>query len=136
LISSLPFSPDVIKPNYAEFVQTFLSGEMSVAEIGEHSDDPGLLRKVREKMLDLRESHRCEVVLTRGAHDVLYTHKGGVSTYTPPKIRPINTIGSGDAFTAGLAATLHAGESLPAAVAKGVECAARNAELIRPGIIR
>lgn len=136
LLGSLAHRPDVIKPNLAEFVQTFLDGEKSVADIGEQSDDPAVLSRVTEKMREIHREFGCEIVLTRGARPILYTAADGVSAHAPKPIRPRNTIGSGDAFTAGLASALYGGSDLAAAVAKGADCAGRNAELIRPGVLR
>lgn len=136
LLDSLPHRPDVIKPNLAEFVQTFFDGEKSVADIGEQSDDPAVLSRVIGKMREIRGEYGCEIVLTRGARPVLFTTGDGVSEHAPKPVRPRNTIGSGDAFTAGLAAALHGGLDLAAAVAKGAECAGRNAALLRPGVLR
>jgi 1-phosphofructokinase/tagatose 6-phosphate kinase len=48
----------------------------------------------------------------------------------------VNTIGSGDAFTAGLSAALDDGLPFAGAVARGVRYGGLNAALLKPGVIR
>jgi len=67
---------------------------------------------------------------------VLYVADGVVKTIQPEPLTPVNTVGSGDAATAGLAAGLHRGLSLEGAVRLAMECAASNALLEKPGSIR
>ena len=136
LRNSLIHRPDIIKPNLAEFAQTFLDDGKSVAEIGEQSTDDALLDRVCGAMMELRSEFGCDVVLTRGARDILYTTDTGIGRHAPRTVTPRNTIGSGDAFTAGLGSALLRGESLPAAVGEAAECAATNATLLRPGVLR
>ena len=52
------------------------------------------------------------------------------------KIKTTNTIGSGDAFTAGLAFKLDQGLGLKEAIIFGIECGSKNAALLKPGVIR
>ena len=62
---------------------------------------------------------------------------GGVFSECPVEsVPPVNTIGSGDAFTAGLAAALDDGLPFAGAVTRGVYCGGLNAGLLKPGVIR
>ena len=132
LVRSLPYRPDVIKPNFSEFVGTFLQDW----DPGEHVRDPKIEARARQQMQDLHREHGCEVVLTRGARSTLFTVDVAVAEAQPATIQPLNPIGSGDAFTAGLAAALARGWPLAEAVARGHDCGCRNAQLLRPGVIR
>jgi 1-phosphofructokinase/tagatose 6-phosphate kinase len=127
LLKSLPYGPDVIKPNLAEFAATFLPGEA-----------PGVpgVEQVRELCLGLCGEHHCAVVLTGGTGAVRYAEGGTFAEYpVVPAAQPVNTTGSGDAFTAGLAAALGDGQSLREAVAEGVRCGGLNAGFLQVGTI-
>jgi 1-phosphofructokinase/tagatose 6-phosphate kinase len=132
LVRSLRHGPDVIKPNFSEFVGTFLGDQ----DPGEHAHDPQIEARARQQMSTLRREHGCDVVLTRGARSTLFTADDEVAELDPPTIQPLNPIGSGDAFTAGLAAALARGRPLVEAVAHGHHCGCQNARLLRPGVIR
>jgi 1-phosphofructokinase family hexose kinase len=131
LVRSLAYQPDVIKPNFAEFVATFLPGNGRAA----HASRGPSLGAVRKQMLQLSRQHGCQVVLTRGRQPTLYTWKGDVAEAKVEPIRVVNSIGSGDAFTAGLASVLGRGGDLPSAVRKGQHCGRLNAACLRPGAI-
>jgi 1-phosphofructokinase/tagatose 6-phosphate kinase len=131
LLESLPPGPDVIKPNLAEFAATFFP-EAAVPGAG----IPGR-EQVRERCLKLCREHRCAVVLTRGAGAVWYAEGKNFAEYpVTPAAKTVNTTGSGDAFTAGLAAALGDGLSLREAVARGVRCGSLNAGLLQVGAIK
>ena len=75
-------------------------------------------------------------LIERGAGNVLVTHgaKGAwlvtpaaVWFFTPPRIQPVNPIGSGDAVTAGIVVGFLRGAELPEAVRLGIACGAANA---------
>jgi sugar/nucleoside kinase (ribokinase family) len=79
--------------------------------------------------------HTC-IILTRGSRPVWYAEAGGLEEYSFEPVSPVvNTVGSGDAFTAGLAAALGDGACLKDAVARGVWCGGRNARFFRIGVI-
>jgi 1-phosphofructokinase/tagatose 6-phosphate kinase len=127
LLESLPYSPDVIKPNLAEFAATFFPGAAAL---------PGR-EQVRELCLELCRKYRCAVVLTRGTGAVWYAEGEHFDEYpVTPAAETVNTTGSGDAFTAGLAAALGDGLGLREAVAGGARCGALNAGLLQVGAIR
>ena len=76
------------------------------------------------------------IVLTRGTDSVWYAEAGTLEDYPVEPVQALNTTGSGDAFTAGLAAALADGASLKEALAEGARCGRLNALLLRPGSIR
>ena len=131
LISSLPFKPDIIKPNVSEFLQTFLP-EIPLRE--EDSLDIHI-PKIKQKMIDLYISYDTKTILTNGSLPALSFDGSTFTTSTPKPVNPVNTIGSGDAFTAGMAWKLSQGNSLDEAVAFGHICGSKNAGLLRPGVI-
>ena len=134
LLKSLPFGPDIIKPNLYEFVSTFAPEYIS------HNSLPGTDLEIKEKVekiwIDIYKKYPCTLVLTRGADSVWYAENGKFCEYTFESIEPVSTIGSGDAFTAGLAAALEDGASLGEAVAQGARCGTLNAGLLKPGVIK
>jgi 1-phosphofructokinase/tagatose 6-phosphate kinase len=134
LLNSLEFRPDVIKPNLFEFAQTF-APELTAknALVG---DPASLKNRIREICGELCGRYGIAVVLTRGGEDVWYADPRGFSEFRPEPLRPVNTTGSGDAFTAGFAAALGEGASPEAAVALGIRCGGLNAGLLQVGTIR
>ncbi|MDR1144455.1 MAG: PfkB family carbohydrate kinase, partial [Spirochaetaceae bacterium] len=132
---SLPFRPGVIKPNLFEFADTFAP---EFKELGELSgDEKGVRERITALALTLAEQFGTDIVLSRGKRPVWYTAgAGGLAEYPVEAVPPVNTIGSGDAFTAGLAAALDDGLPLGEAVARGVRCGSLNAGFLKPGVIR
>jgi len=131
LLNSLPFSPDIIKPNFSEFLRTF----RPELEQGEHADDAEALLYVKEQMLALYRRWNTLPVITAGSRPTLYIEGGKVASRPVSPITPVNTIGSGDAFTAGLAAVVAGGGGIGEAVARAQECGAANAVRTLPGTI-
>ncbi len=126
LIHSLPFKPDIIKPNFKEFVNTFFPE----SDPNDISSD-----KIHKKMLDLAKQGII-TILTRGPDQILYLDKDSICTKSPPSITPINTIGCGDAFTAGFASVWAKTDDLEKGIENGIDCAVENANSKRPGVIR
>ncbi len=132
LLNSVEYKPNIIKINLPEFVSTFLP-EFS---IGEHEENLELKAQVIDKMKELLTVYGIKTILTRGSMPVIYIN--GDSEIKEEKILPVkavNTIGCGDAVTAGLAFKLNLGESLKNAVKFGIECGSKNAALLKPGVI-
>jgi fructose-1-phosphate kinase PfkB-like protein len=130
LIKSFPFGPDLVKPNFNEFISTFAPELLSEKNTG------AVKKKVGRIWAELYEKHPCALVLTRGAEPLWYAEKGELAEFAFKSVEPLNTTGSGDAFSAGLAAALEEGASLAEAVAEGARCGALNAALLKPGVIR
>ncbi len=133
LINSIEYNPDIIKINFPEFVSTFFPDH----SIGEHEENTKLKQLVINKMLELFRESGIKTILTRGTMPVLFIDDNGIIQEEKiHKIEPVNTIGSGDAFTAGLAFKLNQKSSLKEAVKFGIECGSKNAVLLKPGVIR
>ncbi len=131
LKNSLPYRPDIIKPNLFEFTQTFFPGNHKMEE------EPlgSLLPDIEKKMNEFYLSSGITTILTNGKQETLYTLEGSVRKLYPETIKPINPIGSGDAFTAGLAWSLSKEKPLPEAIDFAHSCGTKNARLLRPGVI-
>ena len=118
-----------VKINLVEFTRTFLPG-VDASE----GEDAEAVEGVKSKMREL-SSGGCDIVVTRGGREVLFSRGGEAGVYAPPRVRAVNTIGSGDAFSAGFAFALAKGADIAAAVAEGARCGGMNAALLRPGSI-
>jgi 1-phosphofructokinase/tagatose 6-phosphate kinase len=129
---SLPYKPDIIKPNLSEFISTFLKGFSA----SEQELNDAALEQVKEKMTALYRQSGIITVLTMGKHGALFMDRGHVQSIAAQSIEPVNTIGCGDAFTAGLASCWRRDHDIEKAVMKGMECAKMNALLMKPGSIR
>ncbi len=108
LTGSLKYSPDVIKPNLEELVQTF--GACS---------DP----------LELIESLPCKAVITNGSNGC-FIHVPGESLehLSALRVPSKNTTGCGDAFTAAMADALMKGSSILDACQAGTRAGAFKAQ--------
>jgi len=129
LLASLEAGITVVKINIVEFVETFLPN-LSASE----KADSGALEAVEEEICRL-SSNGPDYVITRGGRDVLFASKGAAGRVAPPPARALNTIGSGDAFCAGLTYALARGFTLEESVREGARCGSLNAGLLRPGTI-
>jgi len=136
LLRSVSFKPDIITPNITEFAATFFDD----VSLREYDAENKRLAMVKEKVLDFYRESGIVTVLTRGKYGVLYLDPSGPDgpavVETPSQeIVPRNTIGSGDAFTAGFTSAYVRGDPITTAVEQGQEYARRNAKLLRPGVI-
>jgi len=127
----LEHRPTLLKINVTEFARTFLPD----TSLNESTAPSSIPPRVFETMLDVRSEYGMDIVLTHGRYPVLYTDGEKVSQLLPDAIKPINPIGSGDAFTAGMTSAIHRGEPLAESVRHGMSCAVRNALLEKPGAI-
>jgi fructose-1-phosphate kinase PfkB-like protein len=125
LLASLAARPIVAKPNLSEFLATWpAAGE---AGLRDHA------ARVAEEIYRLYGT--C-LVLTRGGEPTWYWDGHGLCEEAVSRVRALNATGSGDAFTAGLAAALAEGGSIREAVAEGTRLGGLNAERLKPGSIR
>jgi 1-phosphofructokinase/tagatose 6-phosphate kinase len=135
LIGSLQYSPDIIKPNLYEFADTFVPQLVKDNDIV--LDNPTAIEQIKLSMLDLCKRYGCRIVLTDGSRKILVADSG--DNFFEMDIQPVkavNTIGCGDAFTAGLASALEDGKDFQEAITEGIRCGALNAGLIKPGVIK
>ncbi|MDR0589826.1 MAG: PfkB family carbohydrate kinase [Spirochaetaceae bacterium] len=133
LLHSLEYRPDLIKPNLFEFAQTFAPELIRRNEIVD--DENRVKGEIREICRELCGKYRCRIVLTRGAQALWFAEGDRFSEIAVEPVKPVNPIGSGDAFTAGLAAALGDGAALEEAAAQGIRCGRLNAGLLKVGAI-
>ncbi|MDR2069283.1 MAG: PfkB family carbohydrate kinase [Spirochaetaceae bacterium] len=133
LLRSLEYRPDLIKPNLFEFAQTFAPELIRRNEIME--DEKRVKAGIREICRELCEKYQCRIVLTRGAKAVWLAEGDRFSESVFEPVKPVNPIGSGDAFTAGLAAALGDGAALEEAAAQGIRCGKLNTGFLKVGTI-
>jgi tagatose 6-phosphate kinase len=120
LIEALLAKPGLVKPNRSELA----------ASVGHQlKDDAG----VRKAMRELFERGAQRVVVTAGKAATL-AFDGKIFWHVlSPRIKPVNPIGSGDAFTAGLVSRLLRGDDLGEACRWGSAAGAANALTLMPG---
>jgi 1-phosphofructokinase/tagatose 6-phosphate kinase len=131
LVNSLKYKPDVIKPNFSEFISTFFPWKT----IKEQKLDNSVINEIKLKMLEINKKYKSKVILTRGKFSTLYTYENSVKILKPEKISAINTTGCGDAFTAGFVSIFSKNRDLEESIIKGHECAKINALTIKPGSV-
>lgn len=131
LEESLQYGPDIIKPNLSEFSATFLPGQV----VREQEDNENLRPMVAAIVARLYEQHGTRTILTRGAYPAWYYDGLELRDAPTERVEAINTIGCGDAFTAGLVDALLEGCNLQQSMEKSVHYGALNARGIRPGSI-
>jgi ribokinase len=88
--------------------------------LGLAPDDPAKDDELAAALLDLGPHH---VILTRGGRGVLWASKQGLVEVPALKVTPVDTVGAGDAFCAGLAVGLGEGMGVAEAIAMGVTAA-------------
>jgi len=134
LIESLQYEPDLIKPNLFEFAATFapdLVGDNDMI-----AEDAAAQEKIKSAILDTAQKHNCRVILTNGSRKILAADGDKFFEVEFEAVKAVNSTGCGDAFTAGLAAALEEGADFREAISEGAKCGAKNAALVRPGVIR
>lgn len=114
LLAALAARPDLVKPNRAELAAT--TGR-------ELPDEASTLAAMRE----LAERGARRVVVTAGAAATLAFDGARFWRIATSRVRALNPIGSGDAFTAGVTARLQRGDDLGEACRWGAAAGAANA---------
>uniref|UniRef100_A0A7C3E5Y8 Tagatose-6-phosphate kinase n=1 Tax=Gracilinema caldarium TaxID=215591 RepID=A0A7C3E5Y8_9SPIR len=136
LQNSLLYRPQFIKPNLLEFCTTYLPD----LEQGKIQVDENYQQSIQEQVVSqaqlLATKFGCSIIITRGSKPIWVIE--GSKFYEVPltPVVPVNTTGSGDAFTAGLASAFDDGHTLKSAITEGIRCGALNAALLKPGVIR
>lgn len=120
LLKALEMRPGLIKPNRAELAATVESALM---------DEPALIMA----MHDVQQRGAERVVVTAGAEPTLALDGSNVWRISSPRITPVNPIGSGDSFTAGLVWRLLCGDDLGEAARWAAAAGAANALSAMPG---
>lgn len=122
-------APLVIKPNAQELKETFFEAQTeAMAE-----------NQINDCIAKLYSEYGVQSVITRGKDSTLaFDGKKllNINSESIPQEKVLNTIGCGDAFTAGFAAALADSSSFEEAVRQGIKCGALNARTIQPGSIK
>ena len=75
-------------------------------------------------------------VISDGAQSVSVHHGSKTILLAPPRVKLVNSIGSGDAMLAGIACGLLRGQTTAESVRLGIACGAANAMTPTPGFVR
>lgn len=126
---SLDYKPDYIKPNLSEFYSTFI-GNKTICENNKNLEIKTDVEKIAK---ELWEKYSTKAIITRGKFPVWYYDGSTFGEINTKTIKAVNTIGCGDAFTAGLTAGLMENKNLHDCLKIGVETSAKVAECQKPG---
>ncbi|MCL2878657.1 MAG: PfkB family carbohydrate kinase [Treponema sp.] len=129
LLDCLPYKPDLIKPNLDEFIATF------PASAGKSRINPENREEIAALCRQIHAQYGCRIVLTRGSRSIWYFEGKNLEEYPIEAAAAVNPIGSGDAFTAGLAGAFMDGASFQEALAEAARCGRLNAMFLKPGTI-
>lgn len=141
LLLALKEEPDLVKINLSEYLRTFLPNQISAVEQSELQGDISGLEPLFESLRYLTEDSPTSIVLTRGPRPVIVARDGNVKELAIPRMHAseiVNPIGSGDAFSAGMALIgaidgFGDDETFDRAVLFGAACGQANARTLRPG---
>jgi len=97
---------------------------------GRPIDTEGVLRAAAQVLIGRGAQW---VLVTQGKKDAWLLNETLAWRFTPPAVEVLNTVGSGDATTAGIAAGLVRGQSVPDAVQLGIACGSASATRLTPG---
>ncbi len=120
LRAMLPLRPCVAKPNRAELAETVGRPINTQAEL-------------LAAMAELNALGAEWVVVTQGAEAVWARSEAALYRVSPPRAEVVNSIGCGDALTAGMAAALAAGLEMDDALRWGVAAATDRLTHLLPG---
>ena len=115
--------PDYIKINMDEFRETFTENISDIEDI-------------KSKLRELTEYYNNTIIITQGADETIFAESGKINYILPVQVKPINPIGCGDAFLAGMVMGIINKKNLKKAIDLGIECARKNVLNIRPGNIK
>ena len=108
--------------------------DVIVANRGEADVLAGSARGAPEQVRALADRYGCDCIVTLGGEGAVLASAGSLLRLDSLDIRPVDTVGAGDAFVGVLAARLDAGDPLPAAaqyasVAAGLSCLDEGAQM-------
>ena len=122
LMHAIPARPTLVKPNRSELAAT----------LGMRIDFEDDLKQAMMRLVD-RGAQR--VVVTMGADGAVATDGSSFWRVIVPSLTALNPIGSGDAFTAGLALALSDNRPLDESLRLGAACACANATTLLAGAV-
>jgi tagatose 6-phosphate kinase len=122
LACALEERPDLVKPNRHEL-------ERSLGRALPNEED------IWAGIEDIRSKGAGSVVITDGARVALAASPRGRWRITPPRVKAVNSVGSGDSFTAAMVVSLLRGEDFGVACRAGAASGAANALQLMTGEI-
>ncbi|MEI6632672.1 MAG: hexose kinase [Chlamydiota bacterium] len=122
LLAALPHRPLLAKLNRDELQRTV-----------RHPVAPGARMSAALRGLVSRGARW--VLVTDGSRPAFLAGESGAWRFIPPAVKALNSVGSGDSCTAGIAHALSRGRPMPEAVRFGMACGAANAMTLEPGDI-
>ena len=122
LLEALAYAPLLVKMNDQELAAT----------CGCSVDDENMLCEAAQLLITRGAQW---LLVTQGKRDAWLFNKTTVWRFKPPAVNALNTVGSGDATTAGIAAGLIRGQPVMDAIRLGIACGAANATTLTPGDI-
>ena len=138
LAAALAHRPDAVTPNLDEAEAALGAGQAHVMD--SHALDAELIRPRAEAAArELVARGAVRAFVTGGAAGVAMAHGGDVTWMPAFPVRAVSTVGAGDSFVAGLAATWASGDTADdavdwqAALRTGVAAAAASVEVVRAG---
>lgn len=121
-VEGIKAAPYMIKPNEEE-VKKLLD-----KEIKNITDYVEILFDFKNQGIELP-------IITLGKNGCITIIDNKIYHFKNPKVEVINTVGSGDAFIAGCAVALNAGEGIINVVKKGMACGITNTQFSKTGFI-
>lgn len=117
LLMALEHKPFIVKINEVELLQT--------------CGGTDLMKACRELIQRGAQS----VLITRGRQSAFFLDEVQALEIFPPEIDMVNSVGSGDAVTAGLAMELSRGKDVSEGITTGMACGAANALTLLSGVL-
>lgn len=128
----------IAKPNIDEFCETFLTQEEKEKLFANDNFDKEFFA---QKLKNVSGQYNCDFVITRGTKSTLAFCRGSNSFIECENYelaenqKVVNTIGCGDAFTAGFVSALLDKNDFEECLKEGAKCGKLNAICLRPGSI-
>lgn len=122
LKSSIGSLPYMVKPNLDEMESL----------LGEKIPD---IKKQAIAVANLKKSGICLPCLSLGKDGCLAALEDGVYKFGGPKVKVLNTVGSGDAFVAGCAVALRRGADRADVIKMGMACGVANTQFFETGMV-
>jgi len=130
LLDSIQYKPNFIKVNLSEFAETFL-GQTGLLE---HDENLEIQNQVLVKMKEIYSTYNSMCIITRGEYPTWFLdEKQTLQEQKIEKVKVVNTVGCGDAFTAGFAVGILRKFSLEKCLEFAGDCGSRKATCSKVG---